>query len=126
ISYRELDEKANQLAHHLRSRGVGPDILVGLCMERVPELVVAILGILKAGGAYVPLDLAYPKDRVAFMLEDAGVSIVVTQTGLAADVANGQVQIIRMDADWPEISRHPASNPAAAVRPEHLAYVIYT
>ena len=79
LSYRELNERANQLAHYLRSRGVGPEVVVGICVERSLELVVGVLGILKAGGAYLPLDLAYPRERLCFMLEDAGVRLLLTQ-----------------------------------------------
>src|SRR5207302_6912743 len=84
LSYGELDARANQLAHHLRSLGVGPEVVVGLCVERSLDLVVGLLGILKAGGAYLPLDPAYPAERLAFMLEDARAPVLITQSGLKA------------------------------------------
>jgi len=80
LSYRKLNERSNQLAHYLRKRGVGPEVLVGICLERSVEMVIGLLGILKAGGAYVPLDPHYPKDRLAFMLKDAQVEVVLTQS----------------------------------------------
>ena len=84
ISYRELNERANQLAHHLRSLGVGPESPVGILLERIGEMVVALLGVLKAGGAYVPLDPEYPAERLRFMLEDAQVAVLIAATGGAA------------------------------------------
>src|SRR4029077_16910978 len=82
LSYGELDARANQLAHHLRGLGVGPEVVVGLCVERSPAMIVGLLGILKAGGAYLPLDPDYPQARLAFMLADAGAPVLVTQAGL--------------------------------------------
>src|SRR3954449_12054645 len=90
LTYRELNERANQLAHHLRARGVGPEVLVGLCVERSLDLLVGLLGILKAGGAYVPLDPAYPQERLAFMLEDASARVVITTTGNVNKVTRRQ------------------------------------
>ena len=84
LSYGELDRRANQLAHHLRALGVGPEVVVGLCVERSPEMLVGLLGILKAGGAYLPLDPSYPHERLAFMLADAGAPVLVTQIGRCA------------------------------------------
>ena len=86
LTYRELNHRANQVAHHLKKLGVGPDVLVGVFLERSIELVVGLLGILKAGGAYLPLDAVYPKDRIAFMLEDADVPVLLTQSTLAAQL----------------------------------------
>ncbi|MGI8965339.1 MAG: AMP-binding protein, partial [Limisphaerales bacterium] len=82
LTYRELNQKSNQLAHYLRQQGIGPESLVGMCVERSLEMIIGILGILKAGGAYVPLDLAYPKDRLAFILEDSAVPVLLTQEKL--------------------------------------------
>ena len=86
LSYSGLDRRANQLAHALRKRGVGPDVLVGLCMNRTADMIVALLGILKAGGAYVPLDPEYPADRLAFMLEDCGAKVLITEESLRASL----------------------------------------
>ena len=87
LTYRELNRRANQVAHHLQTLGVGPEVLVGLCTERSLEMVVGLLGILKAGGAYVPLDPAYPQERLAFMLEDAQVSVLLTQEQSCGEAA---------------------------------------
>ncbi|HMG54696.1 MAG TPA: amino acid adenylation domain-containing protein, partial [Kofleriaceae bacterium] len=126
LTYRQLDARANQLAHHLRSLGVGPEVLVGLCVDRGEEMVVALLGILKAGGAYVPLDPAYPAERIAFMLEDTRAQVVVTTTELAP-VLNGRAAVqVRVDADAGAIAAWPSSSPPCDARPDHLAYVIYT
>jgi amino acid adenylation domain-containing protein len=150
LSYGELDRRANQLAHWLRRAGVQPDTLVGVCAERSIELVVALLGVLKAGGAYVPLDPAYPRERLAFMLEDAAVPVLLTQEKFAAecrslpagdgedgsssgDSHRGQAdssprrpKILSLDADWPEVARETTEAPATGVTPDHLAYLIYT
>jgi amino acid adenylation domain-containing protein len=126
LTYRELNERANQVAHHLQRLGVGPEVLVGLCMERSLEMVVGLLGILKAGGAYVPLDPAYPQERLAFMLEDAGVPILLTQRHLLERLPDREAEVLCLDADWPEIAQQAASNAASAVTPQNLAYVIYT
>src|SRR5919204_4086966 len=101
LTYRELDARANQVAHHLRALGVGPDVLVGLCLERSAALVVGALGILKAGGAYVPLDPAYPPERLAFMLHDAQTPVLVTQERLAERLPAGPWQVVALDADGP-------------------------
>ena len=122
LSYTELNRRANQLAHRLRELGVTPDQLVGLRIERGVEMVVGIIGILKAGGAYLPLDPAYPKDRVAFMLEDSRVAVVVTQQSLAADLEGIAVTCVLLDEPLPGV----AANPASVSMTDHLAYVIYT
>ena len=88
LSYRQLDERANQLAHHLRGLGVGPEVVVGLCVERSLEMVVGLLGILKAGGAYLPLDPGYPPERLAFMLEDSRAPVLLTQSALVRRIAD--------------------------------------
>ena len=108
-----LDADANRLAHHLRALGVGPETIVGLCVERTPEMLVGILGILKAGGAYLPLDPINPQDRLAFMLADAGASVLVTQSALNDQLPQAAgATIVRLDADWPTIEKHPATAPA--------------
>jgi amino acid adenylation domain-containing protein len=126
LTYRELNERANRLAHYLRARGVGPDTLVGLCLERSPEMVVAILGIVKAGGAYVPLDPGYPRDRLAFMLEDSAVPVLLTQHRLLPLLDSFAGEVFCLDSDWEEVSRHSAEEPAVELADDNLAYVIYT
>ena len=127
LTYRELDERTNRLANYLRARGVGPESLVALCLERSTNLVVAILGVLKAGGAYLPLDLAYPPERLAFMLEDAQACVLLTQKSLLEKAPHRSgLQLVCMDADWKEISECSATSPATGVQPHNLAYVIYT
>ncbi|MEP7121093.1 MAG: non-ribosomal peptide synthase/polyketide synthase [Byssovorax sp.] len=126
LSYRALDEQANQLAAYLRRRGVGPEILVGICTTRSLPLVVAILGVLKAGGAYVPMDPEYPKDRLAFMLEDAGAPVILTESRLVAALPVGNAEIIAIDADRAAISAEPTAEVESGAGPDSLAYVIYT
>jgi amino acid adenylation domain-containing protein len=126
LTYRELDRRANQLAHWLCRAGVRPDTLVGVCAERSLELVIALLGIQKAGGAYVPLDPAYPRERLADMGDDSAVAIVLTQEKFAAGWADRGVRVLRLDAGWNEVARESADAPASGVTPDHLAYLIYT
>ncbi|HLL47626.1 MAG TPA: AMP-binding protein, partial [Longimicrobiaceae bacterium] len=127
LTYRELNGQANRLAHHLRRLGVGPETRVGICLERGTEMVVAILGVLKAGGAYVPLDPGYPADRLAYMLADSGVPVLVTRErereGLP--VPDG-VAVVSLDARRAEIAAESAENPESSAAPGSLAYVIYT
>src|SRR6185503_779166 len=104
LTYRDLNERANQLAHYLRARGVSPDTLVGLCIERSADMVVAILGILKAGGAYLPLDPSYPQDRLAFMLEDAGVPVLLTNESLLSQLPPYRGEVVAIDRQWPDIA----------------------
>ncbi|HEX7243296.1 MAG TPA: amino acid adenylation domain-containing protein, partial [Longimicrobiaceae bacterium] len=126
LSYAELDERANRLAHALRRRGVGPEVRVGLCVERSAEMVVAILGVLKAGGAYVPLDPGYPTERLAFLLEDSAVPVLLTQARLEARLPQHAARVLRLDADWCSIAPEPDHAPARLVSPRNPAYVIYT
>jgi amino acid adenylation domain-containing protein len=124
LTYAALDARANRLAHHLRSLGVGPDVLVGISVERSFELVVGLLAIAKAGGAYVPMDPAYPRERLAFMLEDSRVGVLLTQRHLAALLPEprGTIQLVLLD----DKRGGDASAPSSGVGPENLAYVIYT
>ena len=126
VRYRELDARANQLAHHLQGLGVGPDDLVGVYLERSIDMLVSILAVQKAGGAYVPLDPAYPDDRITLMLEDSGAKVVLTHSGLASSVTADGRQCVRLDSDAEAIAAHPVTAPEAAATPSNLAYVIYT
>jgi amino acid adenylation domain-containing protein len=126
LTYRQLNSRANVLAHYLQTLGVAPEVLVGICMERSLEMVVGLLGILKAGGAYVPLDPAYPTERLAFMLEDTQISVMLTQTWLVEFLPPHSSQLVCLDAQWQEIALHSEKNPISAVTPDNLAYVIYT
>jgi amino acid adenylation domain-containing protein/non-ribosomal peptide synthase protein (TIGR01720 family) len=126
LTYAELDRRSNQLAHHLRALGVGPEVVVGLCLERSLEMVVGLIGILKAGGAYLPLDPEYPQERLAFMLQDAGAAVLITHSALSDRLTTHSAHIVRFDADRSVIARHPTTAPALHLDPHNLAYVIYT
>jgi amino acid adenylation domain-containing protein len=126
VTFRELNRRANQLAHYLRWLGVAPEVLVGICVERSIEMVVGLLGILKAGGAYVPLDPAFPKERIAYMLNDARVRLVLTQQSLEAGLSRQQARLVRLDTDAEAIRRHSTANPTGWVATDNLAYVMYT
>jgi amino acid adenylation domain-containing protein len=127
LTYRELNARANRLAHHLRALGVGPDARVGVCVERGPEMVAGLLAIVKAGGAYVPLDPAYPAERLRTMLEDSAPAALVTQSSLAGTFAGLDVPAVELDATAPAWAAGPETNPArGGLTPGHLAYVIYT
>jgi amino acid adenylation domain-containing protein len=126
VTYGELNARANRLAHHLRSLGVGPESLVGLSVERSLEMLVGMLGILKAGGAYVSLDPAYPKERLAFMLRNAGIRVMVTQQDLLDKFPEHDAAVVRLDSDAESISRQDAQNLPPLAGPDNAAYVIYT
>lgn len=126
LTYRKLNAKANQLAHHLRTLGVEPETRVGICMERSLVMVVGLLGILKVGGAYVPLNPTYPQERLAFMLEDAQVSLLLTTEKVQACLPENQVHLVCLDTEWKIISRESEENLISRVEPQNLAYVIYT
>ncbi|MGH7825279.1 MAG: amino acid adenylation domain-containing protein, partial [Candidatus Binatia bacterium] len=126
LTYRELNHRANQLAHYLRKLGVGPEVLVGICMERSLEMVVSALAILKAGGAYVPLDPAYPKERLAFMLEDAQAKVLLTGQESAAGLPAHTAEVVCLDTDRAVIAREDEANPVRTVNADNLVYVIYT
>jgi len=126
VTYRELNMRANKVAHHLRKRGVGPDALVGVCLERSPDLVVALLAVWKAGGAYVPLDPAYPSERLSFMIDDAQTRVLLTEEKFRGLFSSAGIRPICLDADWPMLDQENGANPAPVARPSNLAYVIYT
>ena len=124
LSYRELNERANQVARYLRHRGVGPEDLVGVCLRRSPELLVALLGVWKAGGAYVPMDPMYPQERLSFMLSDAAAKILLTEENCKNLFAASEDLAICLDSDGPRIAQESVGNPSPT--PSSLAYVIYT
>ena len=129
LSYGEVNAKANQLAWYLRQRSVGPDQLVGICVERSLEMVVGLLGILKAGGAYVPLDPSYPPERLQYMLEDASPRVLLTQAHLIERLPSTSAEVIALDERWDQIAQQPSDDLdayALGVASHHLAYVIYT
>ncbi|MFU7071533.1 AMP-binding protein, partial [Pseudomonas aeruginosa] len=125
LDYAELNRRANRLAHALIERGVGADRLVGVAMERSIEMVVALMAILKAGGAYVPVDPEYPEERQAYMLEDSGVQLLLSQSYLKLPLARG-VQRIDLDQADAWLENHAENNPGVELNGENLAYVIYT
>ena len=139
LTYRELNIRANQLAHYLKKLGVGPEVLVGICVERSLEMMIGLLGILKAGGAYVPLDPEYPQERLAFILKDTRAAVLLTQRALVDDrrwriedrdpqssILDLQHRIVCLDRDWSMIERESRENPKNEAAAEDLAYVIYT
>ncbi len=128
LTYRELSNRANQLAHYLQKLGVGPEVLVGICLERSIEMIVGLLAILKAGGAYVPLDPTYPKERLAFMIGDSQAPVVLTQSKLLEQLPTRSIQnrTICLDTDWKTVAQESAENPTNGAKNENLAYVIYT
>ncbi len=126
LSYHELNSRSNRLAHYLQRLGVGPEVRVGICVERSPEMLIGLLGILKAGGAYVPLDPVYPKDRLGYMLADAQVTVLLTQQKFVSQLPKHKATLVCLDTDWKSIRQEPETNPGCKVFPENLAYVIYT
>ncbi len=126
LTYAELNRKANQLAHHLTGLGIGPDVLVGMYLERCPAMIVGMLGILKAGGAYLPLDTNYPQERLSFMLADGHVPVLLTQDHLMAKLPENDAVVLRLDADWQIIAKQKKTNPVNRATADNLAYVIYT
>ncbi|HZE64747.1 MAG TPA: amino acid adenylation domain-containing protein, partial [Pyrinomonadaceae bacterium] len=126
LTYAELNERANQLARFLRRFGTGPDSLVGLCVDRSLEMIVGILGVLKAGAAYLPMDPSYPADRLAFMLRDANVFVLLTQSNLLDQLPPHNGPRLSLDTDWDVIAKERKDNPAGWATPANLAYVIYT
>jgi len=126
LSYQQLNERANQLAHHLRTLGVGPDTLVAIAVERSLEMIIGLLGILKAGGAYVPLDPTYPQERLQFMLEDTNAPIIITDLNTIDKIPSTFAQLICLNDDWNYIRTLPSANLESLTTPHNLAYVIYT
>jgi non-ribosomal peptide synthetase component F len=126
LTYQQLNNRANQLAHYLRTLGVGPDVLVGICIERSLEMVVGLLGILKAGGAYVPLDPEYPQERLEFMLEDTQTPVLLTQEKLVNSLPPHEAQVICLDSEWELVAQHSEENPVSEVTIDNLVYIIYT
>jgi non-ribosomal peptide synthetase component F len=126
LSYGDLDHRSNQFAHYLRSIGVGSEVVVGLCVERSLDMLVGLVGILKAGGAYLPLDPSYPKERLAYMLADAGAPILVTHSKLIDRLPAIPARVVQIDRDVDSIGRCPTTAPRNTVLPDNIAYVIYT
>ncbi|GAA6619991.1 amino acid adenylation domain-containing protein [Scytonema sp. NUACC26] len=126
LTYQELNNRANQLAHYLKTFGVQPGVFVGICMERSLEVVVGLLGILKAGGAYVPLDPEYPKDRLTFLIEDTQIPVILAQKKCVESLPNHEAQLICLDSDWEPISRYSQQNPNCEMTADSLLYIIYT
>ena len=126
LTYRELNSRANRLAHYLQKHGVGAESLVGICADRSLEMVVGLLGILKAGGAYVPLDPEYPKERLAFMLEDTRAPVLLTQQRLVDGLRAHNADVVCLDRDWEEVAAESDKNPISGTAADGLAYVVYT
>ena len=127
ISYRQLDQDSNRLAHYLRELGIREDMPVALCLDRSFYMITAILGILKAGGAYVPIDPDYPAQRIAFVLQDTRATVLVTDSHSRPALPPSYTgKVITLDLDGTAIGSHPVTAPLPCLRPDHLAYIIYT
>ncbi len=126
LTYRELNDRSNKLAHYLQKLGVGSEVPVGICMERSVEMIVGLLGILKAGGAYLPLDPSYPQERLSFILEDARVPVLLTQQHLVERLGAHESRVVYLDDSWNAIAQESPENPTSSVTSDRLAYVIYT
>ncbi|HHJ52330.1 MAG TPA: amino acid adenylation domain-containing protein, partial [Caldithrix abyssi] len=126
LTFDELNRKANRLAHYLIDRGVKPETMVGISLNRSPEMVIALLGVLKAGGVYVPIDPNYPPERIRYILQDSGINLLLTQEALKDHFGDEDVEPVALDEQWQEIEAFPDANPQQTVLPENLAYMIYT
>ena len=126
LTFARLNARANQMAHHLQTLGVGPEVPVAICLEHCPEMVVGVLGILKAGGAYLPLDPSYPKERLAFMLQDAHASVVLTREHWQKNLPDYAGRVVCLDSGWGAIAWESEKNPVSRATAQSLAYVIYT
>ncbi|WP_414542080.1 amino acid adenylation domain-containing protein [Nostoc sp. CCY0012] len=127
LTYSEVNNRANQLAHYLQQLGVKPEVPVGICVERSLEMVIGLLGILKAGGAYLPIEPTHPQERLAFIIKDAQTPVLLTQQHLAANLAfTDETQVICLDTDWETITQQPTDNPVREIKTLNLAYIIYT
>jgi len=126
LTYSDLNDRSNQLARYLETLGVGPEVLVGVCVERSLETIVGMLGILKAGGAYVPLDPSYPQERLAYMLHDSGLKVLLTQDKFVNSLPEYHHKLVCLDGDWGIIEKYSKENQETDVKPNNLAYVIYT
>ena len=126
LTYGQLNEQSNRLARYLQRCGVAPGVLVGICLERSPQMLVGLLGILKAGGAYLPLDPAFPCERLAFMLRDSGAGFLLTQQSLQALLSGDDLEVILVDSDWPRVAREEPANLNHTAGAVDLAYVLYT
>ncbi|HBL59419.1 MAG TPA: non-ribosomal peptide synthetase [Cyanobacteria bacterium UBA8803] len=126
LTYRELNNRANQLAQYLQKLGISPEVMVGIAVERSLEMIIGVLGILKAGGAYVPLDPALPKERLDYMIEDTGIGVLLIQKSLVNSFSEFRGHVVCLDSDWQVIESESTNNPTSGLKPYNLAYVIYT
>jgi amino acid adenylation domain-containing protein len=126
LSYSELNARANQLANYLRSMGAGHETLVGIYLARSFEMIVSVLGVLKSGAAYVPLDTEYPRERLAYIIDDAELSVILTASHLVETLPENKARVVCLDKDWPEVAQESEANPHSHVSPDNLAYLIYT